>query len=262
MRWRRILLRSAVWVVVIYALFAGAAYLRTPSVMYRPPPPTYPADDPTLVRLPAGDGAVVARMTTVASPRATVLFAHGNAGDLGTGVDVVRRFTDLGVDVLAFDYRGYGRSSGEPSEDGTYEDIDATYRYLVDEREVEPRSIVVVGLSMGGGPSAWLAQHRKIGGLLLWSTMASANATVGGIADILPIDYYETVDRLPDIDVPVAILHGDADDVIGVDNAHDNLAAANEPKRFVIVPGAGHGDVPELEHPVDDLLEWLVDQLR
>lgn len=261
MRWRRILLRSAVWVVVIYALFSVAAYVRTPSVMFKPPSPTYLADDPSLIRLRAGDGTIVARMSTVDDPRATVLFAHGNGGDLGAGVDVVGRFTALGLNVLAFDYRGYGHSSGKPSEEGTYEDIDAAYRYLVDEAQVVPRSIIVVGLSLGGGPAAWLAEHREIGGLLLWSTMASANATVGGIARILPIDYYETVDRLPDIHVPVAILHGDADDVIPVDNARDNVAETNDPKRLVIVPGAWHGDVPELEHPVDELLEWLVGRL-
>jgi len=201
-------------------------------------------------------------MSTVDDADATVLFAHGNAGDLASGTDVVERLNGLGLDVFAFDYRGYGRSSGEPSVDGTHEDIDAAYRYLVGERDVAPRSILVLGLSMGGGPSAWLAQHREIGGLFLWSTMSTAAESTGLPTWWLPFDWYETVDRLSHVEVPLAILHGDADNVIVVDNARANFAAANQPKRLEIVRSAGHGQEMDLDAtPFDDLVEWLVAQI-
>lgn len=95
--------------------------------------------------------------------RGVILFCHGNAGNISHRLDSIAIFHRLGLDVFIFDYRGYGESEGKPTEYGTYQDAEAAWQYLIEERKVNPRRVVVFGRSIGGALAAWLAQHRKPG---------------------------------------------------------------------------------------------------
>ena len=98
---------------------------------------------------------------TAPHARGVVLFFHGNAGNISHRLDYLRMFRELGFSVFIFDYRGFGKSSGEPSEIGTYQDAEAAWNYLVETRRVTPSSIVLFGESLGGAVAAWLAARVR-----------------------------------------------------------------------------------------------------
>ncbi len=102
-----------------------------------------------------------------------ILFCHGNAGNISHRLESIQIFHRLGLDIFIFDYRGYGQSEGRPTEIGTYIDAEAAWRYLVEERQVSPNKIAVVGHSLGGAVAAWLASGHTPGALILESTFTS-----------------------------------------------------------------------------------------
>lgn len=250
--------RLALGLGVTYAVFVAVAFVAIDPIMFQAPKPADYDMNPQLLRLPVDDHTIVVQHRTVEAPRATVLFAHGNGRDLGDLFVATDALVAAGFDVVSFDYAGYGHSTGEASEEATYADIAAVYRYVVDELDVEPEDVVAVGHSLGGGPAAWLARHRPTRGLVLASTFTSATNVVLP-SWLLPFDSYETVDVLPRIDVPVVILHGSDDSIIDVDNAHDLFDAANEPRRKVIVDGAGHDAIYHEGAPdLVDAVDWVL----
>ncbi|MDX1517312.1 MAG: alpha/beta fold hydrolase, partial [Woeseiaceae bacterium] len=107
-------------------------------------------------------------------PRGTVLFFHGNAGNISHRLDSIAIFYDLGLDTFIIDYRGYGQSEGKPSEAGTYRDAEAAWQYLVAERGVPPAKIVVFGRSLGGAVAAWLTSQREAAAVIVESAFTSA----------------------------------------------------------------------------------------
>lgn len=150
----------------------------------------------------------------------TLLHFHGNAGNIGDRIDLLQLFHELGLSVLIVDYRGYGQSTGRPSEEGTYRDAMAAWRHLVDERGIHPERILLHGQSLGGAVAAWLATKASPAGLILDSTFTSVPAIAAEIYPWLParklarIDY-DTLSRIPAIDAPMLVLHSRDDDIIG-----------------------------------------------
>ena len=178
--------------------------------------------------------------------RGTLLFFHGNAGNISHRLDSIRIFHRLGLDVLIIDYRGYGRSEGKPDEQGTYRDADAAWRYLVGTRGVEPARIVVFGRSLGAAIAAWLAAHERPGGLILESPFASVESMGRGLYPFLPVRWlnrfgYETAEYVRRIGCPLLVIHSPRDEIIPIAEGRAVFAAAPEPKRFVEITG-GHND--------------------
>lgn len=149
-----------------------------------------------------------------------LLHFHGNAGNIGDRLPMLELFHDLGLNTLIVDYRGYGQSTGRPSEQGTYRDAKAAWRHLVEERGISPDRILLHGQSLGGAVAAWLATETHPAGLILDSTFTSVPDIAAEIYAWLParrlarIDY-DTLSRLPEIDAPVLVLHSRDDDIIG-----------------------------------------------
>jgi pimeloyl-ACP methyl ester carboxylesterase len=106
--------------------------------------------------------------------RGTVLFCHGNAGNISFLVETIEIFHGMGLNMFVFDYRGFGRSGGVPTEEGTYRDVTAAWDYLIAEKKAPPSQIILVGRSLGGSIAAWLAQHRSPAALVLESTFTRA----------------------------------------------------------------------------------------
>lgn len=179
--------------------------------------------------------------------RWTVLFFHGNAGNLSGRFFWTRALARLPADVFIIDYRGYGRSEGSPDEDGVYQDADAAWRHLVEERKVPPERLVLYGNSLGGGVASWLATHRACGALVLANTFTSipemASRQLPFVPRALVRTQMNTRERLGELEVPVFILHSRGDRMIPVKMARENLAAANEPKRLLELDGADHNEV-------------------
>jgi len=176
----------------------------------------------------------------------TVIFLHGNAGNVSYWVEVATVFRELGWNTLLLDYRGYGRSQGEPSEEGTYLDARAAWRHLVDERGIDPANIIVVGRSLGGGVATWLAEHHPIAGLVLENTFTSVADIVAGSLPLPGIRSfvrlgYPNLTRMPRLEVPLLVLHGRDDELVPFAHGRALFEAAAGPKQFVELRG-GHND--------------------
>jgi fermentation-respiration switch protein FrsA (DUF1100 family) len=179
----------------------------------------------------------------VEKPLATVLFCHGNAGNIGNRIDVIWMLHDMGLNVCLFDYRGYGRSTGSPTEQGTYRDAGAMWKHLVGEKNVPPGRIVVWGESLGGAVAAWVAEQEKPGALILESTFTSLPDLAARLYPFLPVRWlcrfqYRTVGRLSSITCPVLVAHSPDDEMIPFAMGQSLYLAAREPKRFFTMHGS------------------------
>jgi fermentation-respiration switch protein FrsA (DUF1100 family) len=174
--------------------------------------------------------------------RATLLFFHGNAGNISHRLESLAIFHGLGLDVFIFDYRGYGESEGSPDEQGTYRDAEAAWRYLAETRRVPSGQIVYFGRSLGAAVAAWLAARRAPGALILESTFTSAPDLGADLYPWLPVRWlaridYDTRARLSSVTAPVLIAHSPQDEIIPFRHAQQLFAAAREPKELLRLRG-------------------------
>lgn len=173
-----------------------------------------------------------------------VLFFHGNAGNISHRMDYLLMFHRLGYSTLIFDYRGYGQSSGSPSESGTYLDAQAAWRYLTEAKGVPPARIVLFGESLGGAVAAWLAMNEKPGALVLASVFTSVPDMAEKIYPFLPVRLlsrfdYNTIEYLRTVTCPVFVAHSLQDDIVPFAHGRALYQAAPEPKQFLELQG-GH----------------------
>lgn len=181
-----------------------------------------------------------------ATSRTTLLFLHGNAGNISHRLDSLRIFHGLGLNVFIFDYRGYGKSSGRPSEQGTYRDAEAAWRYLTAERGMKPAEIVLFGRSLGGSVAAWLARQATPRALILESTPTSVPDLAADLYPWLPARWlcrfrYDALAAVRELRCPVLIVHSPEDEIIPFAHAERLFAAAAEPKRFLRLRGDHNG---------------------
>jgi len=208
------------------------------------------------VALRTGDGETLAAWwVPVSAPRGVVLLFHGNAGNISHRVEYLEMFSRLGYSTLIADYRGYGQSTGEPSEQGTYEDAAACWTWLA-ERGVAPRDIVVFGESLGGGVATWIAERHTPRALVLASTFTSIPDLAEEIYPYLPVRllsriHYDNLARVQRIPAPVLILHSPDDEIVPYRHAERLLDAVRAPKRLVTLAG-GHNDGLVFRRP-----EWI-----
>jgi fermentation-respiration switch protein FrsA (DUF1100 family) len=171
-----------------------------------------------------------------------LLHCHGNAGNIGDLLERAGLFHQAGLNLFLFDYRGYGKSAGKPSEAGTYADARAAFAWLR-QRGFAASEIVLLGESLGGAIATELALGEpELGGLILQSTFTSIIDIGSEIFPWLPVRWmarirYATRDKLPRVKMPVLILHSRADDLVGFHHAERNFAAAPEPKLFLEIEG-------------------------
>jgi hypothetical protein len=175
--------------------------------------------------------------------RGTLLFFHGNAGNISHRLDSLAIFNRLGLDVLMVDYRGYGQSSGEPSEAGTYRDARAAWDWLA-ARGVPPDRIVVFGRSLGGAVGAWLAGQADVSpaGLIVESSFTSGADMARRLYPWLPARLitrlkYPVRDHLAAATSPVLVIHSRDDEIIPFDMGRALFDAAPEPKTFFELRG-------------------------
>jgi fermentation-respiration switch protein FrsA (DUF1100 family) len=187
-------------------------------------------------------------------PRAVVLYAHGNAGNIADRRGVLDLFhSQMRTSVLVFDYRGYGQSEGKPTEDGVLADARAARRWLAARTKVREEDIVLAGHSLGGGVVVDLAAKDGARGLILESTFTSLPETAAGHFPLLPVrslmrTRLDSIVKIPSYRGPLLQTHGDADQIVPYELGRKLFNAANEPKQFVSVPGGGHNDPPSREY--------------
>ncbi|HVM60051.1 MAG TPA: alpha/beta hydrolase [Verrucomicrobiae bacterium] len=172
----------------------------------------------------------------------TVLLFHGNAGNMSHRFEKLAVLHSLGVNAFIIDYRGYGRSEGAPDEQGTYRDSQAAYNYLIQQRKLPPRSVVLYGESLGSAIAADLAARVDVGGLIIEEAFTSIGDVGQKMFPFLPVRWlvrnkYDTLGKMPRIKVPLLIFHSHDDELFNMRHAQRLLAAANDPKQLVELRG-------------------------
>ncbi len=179
------------------------------------------------------------------SSRAVVLFCHGNGGNISHRLQKIMILNRLNLDVLIFDYRGYGKSKGRPSENGLYLDAEAVYDYLLNERKVPPRKIIGYGESLGGAVIAELALRRELGSIIMESSFTSVPDMAKTVAPFIPGFVYksrfDSLSKIKNIGYPKLILHSTDDEVVPFEHGRRLFDNAEEPKEFIEMKG-GHND--------------------
>lgn len=234
-----------------YAVLLLVLYLGQDSLLYLPGIPgrelmASPADiglSYEEVRLETADGVGLHGWYLPApAARGTLLFFHGNAGNISHRLDSLRIFHRLGLNVLIFDYRGYGRSEGKPSEEGTQQDALAAWNHLVTVRGEAPERIVLFGRSLGAALAAWLAARERPGALILESAFISVPELAAELYWWLPARRlarlrYDTRDALTAVRSPVLVVHSPADEIIPYHHGLALYQAAPRPKALLQLRG-------------------------
>jgi uncharacterized protein len=182
------------------------------------------------------------------SSKATLLWSHGNAGNIGHRVENIKLLHEkVGISIFIFDYRGYGRSEGSASEEGTYRDAEAALQYLRSRKDVDPRKIVFFGRSLGAAVAAELATREDGMALILETPFASIREMARTTFPLLPVGpflrtRYDVVEKIKKIKVPLLVLHGDRDEVVPFSQGRKVFEEAPGPKEFYTIHGAHHND--------------------
>ena len=239
-------------VTVGYVSIAGWLYFAQESLVYFPgrtlvatPAQAGLAYEP--VRFTSADGVALSGWYIPApKSRGTLLFSHGNAGNISHRLESIRQFHDLGLDVFIYDYRGYGESEGKPSEEGTYRDAEAARRYLVETRGLAPEHIVYFGRSLGAAIAAWLATQHPPRALIVESAFTSVPDFGAEIYPWLPVRLlarlrYPTQEYLRSVQAPVLVIHSRDDEIVSFRHAEKLYESANSPKELLEIRG-GHND--------------------
>jgi len=184
----------------------------------------------------------------VAPAMATVLFCHGNGGNLTNVAWIAQELSKQKLNVLIFDYRGYGRSEGKISDEwGLYADTEAFYDYLIRERGIKDEKLVLIGESLGSTAAIDLASRRNCGALIVESGLSSAS-DMGVKAfpwlprwlHLLARNRFDSETKIAGINCPVLVTHGTDDEVIPIDQGRKLYERAREPKKLIIIQGGKH----------------------
>ena len=175
----------------------------------------------------------------------TVLYFHGNAGNISGRLQTIQLLNELGLNVFIFDYRGYGKSEGTPSEEGTYKDATAAWNYLSNDKHIEPSKLIIMGRSLGGAVASWLTVQKNPAAVIIESTFTSAADLGADIYPWLPVRWmlkyeYNTLQNIKKIKVPLFMAHSVDDEIVPYHHGEKLFKAANEPKRFIKLRGS-HG---------------------
>jgi uncharacterized protein len=178
--------------------------------------------------------------------KGTVIFSHGNAETIANRLESIEDFVWLGFDVLIYDYGGYGKSDGAPSEQRCFADIRAAWDFVTQERGVAPERVVLFGRSLGTGPTSWLATQVQPAAVIVESPFLSVWKMAQETVPFLPMrlltrDKFDNARRVGEITAPLLVIHSPDDEVIPYRHGQTLFALATGPKQFLEIRG-GHGD--------------------
>jgi fermentation-respiration switch protein FrsA (DUF1100 family) len=207
------------------------------------------------VEIPTEDAVQLVAWIIPAEPRSSLwlLICHGNAGNLSE-FDRPLHYAglrQLGLNLLAFDYRGYGESGGAPSETGLYRDASAAYRYLTNQRGVNPEHVIMFGHSLGSAVAIDLASRVPAAGLIVEGAFTSATDRGQELYPYIPVRWiaasrFGSIEKIRSVTVPKLFLHATEDEVIPLAHGRRLYEAAPAPKTFVELRG-GHGDAFDVD---------------
>ena len=235
-----------------YLVLAAVLYIMQPKFLYSPERDVYDTPDELGldfedVVFKSADGLDLSGWYIPAdNPKFTVLFCHGNGGNIAHRLDSINIFHNLGLNCFIFDYRGYGDSRGKPSEEGTYMDAMAAYKWLTEEKKMPAENIVIFGRSLGGSIAAQLASKVEARALIVESAFTSYVDIGKEYYPYMPVRWfarfgYKTIDYIRNVRCPVMLIYSRNDEIVPFKFGLELYEAANEPKEFIEIFG-GHND--------------------
>jgi fermentation-respiration switch protein FrsA (DUF1100 family) len=240
--WKYLAYRAIRLILLSYGTVAIYAYGFSDRSIFPAMPTTYETL-PDLKQIPTSNGQTIAlRYLKNDTAKYTFLMSHGNGEDLGDIQGEMERFWAMGLNVVAYDYRGYGKSQGSASVANVYDDIDAVYRYLTEDMKVAPDRILLYGRSVGGGPSTYLAARKPVAGMILESTFISTFRVVIPI-QVLPFEKFPNQSHIRQTNIPILLIHGTKDQIIPYWHSQVLYDSIPGPKQLLSVEGADHNDV-------------------
>jgi len=235
-------------VVILFLIFVR--YLENTSIFY---PERTLAATPQNIGLPFEDVSITTQDQVklhgwlIKAPRAksTLIFFHGNAGNIGGRLGKIDLFHHLGLNVLIIDYRGFGNSGGYPTEKGIYKDATATYDYLMQRDDMQGQHVISYGASLGGAVAVDLATRRDVACLIVDSSFSSAVDMAKRIYPFIPSflirSKMDSIKKIKNISTPVLFIHSVEDETVPIVLGKKLYEAASEPKEFIEITG-GHND--------------------
>ena len=243
-----LILGSAYAVICAVMFLAQRRFLYAPD-RTRPDAAAAGVADMSATRLRTADGLEVLAWyrPPAGEDMPVVVYFHGNAGHIGDRGYKMRPLLDAGIGVLLLSYRGYGGNAGFPSEEGLYNDARAAIGFLADQGIGRER-LVIYGESMGSGVAVQIASETPPAALILEAPFTSLTKVAFEKVPYIPVpllirDRFDSLSKIAGIHAPLLVIHGDRDRTVRVEHGHRLLAAANEPKRGLFVPDAGHADL-------------------
>lgn len=256
------MLKFVLVIAVCYALLVAVVYLMQSRMLYLPDMAgrdllMTPADvdiDYEDVSIETADGVRLHGWFVPGGSPRTLLFFHGNAGNISHRLDSIRQFHELGLSVFIIDYRGYGQSSGKPTEPGLYRDADAAWHYLTETRGLLAGDIVLFGRSLGASVATRLAAKVQPAGLIVESSFTSVPDVAQEIYPWLPARWlsrlrHATRDYIQDVKCPVLVVHSRDDEIIPFHHGEAIFAAAPEPRTLLELHGS-HNEAFLEDEPV------------
>ena len=268
----------AIWIIIIitiiYAAFAGLLFIFQSHYIYYPES-TLLADPASIglhfesISFEAKDGVKLSGwFIPKENSKGVILFCHGNAGNISHRLDSIQIFHRLGLDIFIFDYRGYGQSAGKPTEQGIYEDANAAWWYLIEQRKVDPNEIIIFGRSLGGAVASWLAKSYTPAALIVESTFTSLPDIAATLYPYLPVrlllrSEYNTAKYLSRANCAVLIVHSQDDEIMPFAHGQRLFELTKEPKKFLQISGThNEGFITSREHYEEGLNVFISEHLK
>ena len=196
-----------------------------------------------------------------------LLWCHGNAGNISHRLSNISELYQRGISVMIFDYRGYGKSTGRPSEKGMYQDALAVYEFVIQHKKVDPKRVVLFGRSLGTSVASEVARQRQAAGIILEGAFPSIQSMADHHYLGLPARWFvdsqfNLQEKLTHVSLPLLMVHGENDKIVPIKYGKQVFELARQPKRWYTVPGAGHNDVPYVGgHPYFHQLITFIQQV-
>jgi abhydrolase domain-containing protein 17 len=268
MNWKRLLIGKWSWkrpfisLGSIYILLCLFAVFFADRMIFMPPDPNYADNLKGFTRIDSKKTGTIAAIHLKAKPgESTIIYSHGNAEDTGMCIDVIYALHRKGYGVIAYDYPGYGLSAGKPTESSTQEAIQATWDYAINSG-IPESSIIILGQSIGSGPSVWLASHTKPAGLILISPLKSVYCVPFG-RPIFPCDRFPNYKRIPKIHTPLLVIHSEQDEVIPFSHGKELFEISPASNKFLVpIKETGHNDMYHYaSEEIFDAIDTFIKQL-
>lgn len=254
MKWKQILIGTWSWkrpfisLATVYALLSLIAVHFADRLIFIPPPSSYTDEHAGLRFVKTTEGESIAYIhMPAAEGMPTLLYSHGNAEDLAHSEELYDEFHASGLGVIAYDYPGYGLSTGTPDEASTQRAIKAVWKQIT-ASGIPPSSMIITGRSVGSGPSVWLTSQTEPAGLILFSPFKSTFTTAFDLPfPLFPRDRFPNLKRIRSLERPLLVIHGEDDEVIPVTHGRELVdACASADKKFLGIPYTGHNDLFEV----------------